>query len=365
VPPRRSLEPSRLLALAAVIFAIGIGLVVLDLALSAVLGASPRFLRKEVVYSPSEFDRIAERISSAERAVADEERTRGIAASALPLTIVVGLSTAREDIDAPTLERAICRGSRLLNLGSSGGSFSELRYYLGSLERTQLHPQAMLLAVHPVWMTSRVLLPERREPWGMTGAWNLRDVRDVPQSFEHSLWSYTNRDAIHTLLTNELLKVRWQITAPFGLTLPSLVPRSSTDPWAPRYAYTQLHASPDFMRAQLATWKALGWFDSSSYMESRTEDTALIEIARLSGRLAEQSIVVLMPETSTLRLKTPLVAERALRAALTQSGYEFPILDFRRSIADSLFYDYAHLNATGRGEFSRQLAAVLEGRIKC
>lgn len=365
MPRGRALDLSRLFGLAVVILAVGGMFVTLDFLLSTVLGASPRFLRREVVYSPSEFDRIAEQVSSAERAIADEARTRGITPSALPLTIVVGLSTAREDIDAPTLERAICGGSRLLNLGSSGGSFSELHYYLGSLDRTQLHPRAMLLAVHPVWMTSRVLPESRGDHWRMIETWSLGSLIGFPQKLKRYMWSYANRDAIHTLLTNELLRLRWTITAPFGLSLPSLLPRSSVDPWASRFAYKEARATPKFLSAQLATWKEMGWFDSTSYLESGSEGTAVTEIARLSAELAPESIVILMPETSTLREKTPTVAERKLRAALTQSGYAFPIMDFRRSIADSLFYDFAHLNAGGRAEFSRELGAALKPIIKC
>jgi hypothetical protein len=363
----RPIEFRHLRALVAVLLAVALALLVANMALAALLGASPRLLRREVVYSPSEFDRIAEQVAAAERLLTNDNHARGPAATAEPLLLVVGLSTAREDIDAPIVERVVCGGSRLLNLGSSGGSFSELNYYLRTLDRTQLRPVAVLLAVHAVWMTSRVALPD-----SSVGIRNVvRRIGTSPGAVAASrlvvasLWINANRNGIHTVLTNELLKFRWAITAPFGLTLPALVPMSSEDPWAPRFAYSGLHANPEFLDGQLRSWKALGWFDPNSYAVRGPEADAVMEIAKRSARLTSQSLVILMPERSTLRAKAPAAAEMSLRTALAEGGFDFPILDFRTALPDSLFYDHAHLNAFGRHRFSRALAASVDPLISC
>jgi hypothetical protein len=363
----RALELRRLRSLTIVVLGIVLGLGVANFVLSALLGASPRLLRREVVYSPGEFDRIGEQIATAERSLANDARTSGSGTYTPPLTIVVGLSTAREDIDAPTVQQAVCGGSRLLNLGSSGGSFSELAYYLRTLDRTQLHPVAVLLAVHPVWMTSRLALPDSAIDMrdAMQRIRRPEDVVGMSRLAAQSLWIHANRDAIHTVLTNDLLRFRWAFTAPFGLSLPALVPTSSDDPWAPRFSYRESHATHEFLDAQMRSWRALGWFDPSAYTATGPEADALTEIATRSARLAPHTIVALMPESSILRASAPSAAEESLRSALSATGFSFPVLDFRKSIPDSLFYDNAHLNATGRSRFSRTLAGSLRRLIAC
>lgn len=363
----RAVEPRHLRPLAFVLLPVVLTVAATNFAFSALLGPSPRVLRREVVYSPSEFDRIAEQVAAAERLLTNDARSRGSTTSPKPLLLVVGLSTAREDIDAPVIEQAVCSGSRLLNLGSSGGSFSELSYYLKALDRTQLHPVAVLLAVHPVWMASRIALPDSSvSTW--EAARRIRGPEGAVAASRlalRSLWIHTNRNAIHTVLTNELLRFRWAITAPFGLTLPALVPMSSDDPWAPRFSYKGSHANSEFRDGQMRSWKALGWFDADVYAARGPEADAAIEIAKRSARLTSQSVVVLMPESSTLRANAPPAAEMSLRAALAEGGFDFPILDFRTALPDSQFYDHAHLNASGRSRFSLALGVSLSRLISC
>ena len=344
---------------------LAVAIALANFGLSAVLGESPRLLRREVVYSPSEFDRIAEQVAAAERS--RNIQSPRSASLRKPLVLVVGLSTAREDIDPSVIGPAVCGGSQLLNLGSSGGSFSELSYYLRTLDRSQLRPDAILLAVHPVWMTTRIALPD-----SSSGAWqgvakihNPDDVVRLSRLTLHSLWIQRNRNAIHTLLTNQLLRLRWVFTAPFGLALPALVPISSTDPWAPRFSYSAPHADRQFLDAQMRSWKALGWFDPDSYATRGPEADAVIAIAERSLRMSPQSLVVLMPESSALRANAPPAAEMRLRGALAEGGFGFPVLDFRAAIPDSAFYDYAHLNALGRRRFSRSLATTLRRMVAC
>jgi hypothetical protein len=167
------------------------------------------------------------------------------------------------------------------------------------------------------------------------------------------------------VLTNDLLRFRWFFTEPFGLALPALVPISSEDPWAPRYSYKESHATNEFLDAQMRSWKALGWFDPSVYSTRGPEADALTEILTRSSRLAPHTVVILMPETSTLRANAPSAAEASFRGALSTTGFSFPVVDLRESIPDSLFYDNAHLNATGRRRFSRTLAASLRRLITC
>jgi hypothetical protein len=81
--------------------------------------------------------------------------------------------------------------------------------------------------------------------------------------------------------------------------------------------------------------------------------------------LTSQSLLVLMPESSPLRTHAPAGAELRLRGALAEGGFNFSILDFRAALPDSVFYDYAHLNASGGKRFSRDLAASLGRQISC
>jgi hypothetical protein len=346
--------------------AILLGLLIANFGALVVFGPAPAMLQRQEILDPGEYERLGSRLASVERS---EGRTdRGLAPAAPPLALIVGFSTAREDVDAALVAPSLCGGVRVLNLGGSGGSFRELSYYLENLRRTRLRPAVMILALHPSWLAGR--------QWSEPRAYDLPDlaralrgpergeasIRDVARQW---LWIRANRNAMHAALSNALLGGRGAVADLFGLSTSTLFPAAADDPWQTRRRYRAQHAPQAVLDGQLGSWSDLGWFSPDRYSTSSTEARTAGRVIQQASASSARTVVLLMPESSTLRTRLPAAAERSMRQVIAAVAPSVPVLDFRARIADSLFYDHAHLNGGGRAQFSGLLGPDLSRALRC
>lgn len=334
-----------------------------NLAMMLVFGAAPVFLRRAEVLDPAEYQRVGGQIAAAERDLSEPHRH-----DARPLVVVLGLSTAREDIDAAALGPKLCPPMRVLNLGSSGSSYRELAFYLRTLPRTHLHSALTLLAVHPVW------LAERRPTAASLGS--PGDQAEVPSSpkpiaaaravARHLGWSWLsdNRRGMHAVFRNALAFVRERIGDVFQLDMRSRFPDRATAPWAARIAYHELHAPPAFMDQQLRAWREYGWFDAANYTTSGAEAESLRQLVTEARALGGHVTMVLLPEQSFLRQRVPSAADSAFRQVL-RGGKVLASLDLRARLPDEMFYDYVHANAQGRAHVTTLLSGLAKVSPAC
>jgi hypothetical protein len=330
------------------------GLVLLlNLAAMAITGQAPDFLRRMEVVNPDELTRIAAKIASVEAVGEDAEN----------LAIVVGFSTAREGIDAARVGEGVDHRLRVLNLGSSGGSFRELNAYFDSLFGSRLRPRLLILAVHPAWLAGRVLqaptVPSPQEVLNIasrTGFWSGESRNAAQTLITRWFWPVENQGRFNTVLRSELLLLKIRLGQAFNLSAHELFKSSVEDPWKARILYTADRASHEFLARQMEHWEAFGWFDADRYSASGREAIELAALLRKARGASVQAVVVLMPERSDLRGRVPPDAARSLHQIVAKTGGSVPVIDLREALPDEFFHDHAHPNKAGRACLSTIVA---------
>jgi len=138
----------------------------------------------------------------------------------------------------------------------------------------------------------------------------------------------------------------------------------SMDPWL-EPAHAPLPQGPAAMKVQLDSFEGYGWFDRAHYAMYRdTEEKALLDLISNLRAGGSEVLLVMMPETSTLRARVPAEEQPFLVDSVQRHfvANSPAILDLRSSMPDDMFIDYAHLNEAGRTEFTLLLARALRNR---
>jgi hypothetical protein len=358
---RRSVDLPRLRPVMRVLAVVAGALVLANLGLGLAFGVAPESLRRAEVLDPGEYQRIGEQIAAVERELSAPGRH-----DERPLAVVLGLSTAREDIDAAALGPRLCGGMRVLNLGSSGGSYRELAFYLETLRSAHLRSALTVLAVHPVWLAGRV----QSAPPGGTDPELAAMLAAGPSAFPAKelarrwVWLYANRRGMHTLLLNTLWRVRERIARQFGLGLLERFPDGNASPWTARIAYHDPRATPAFLDEQLRAWHDYGWFDAANFSASGPEARSLRQLLVEARALGDRVVIVLLPEHSAARRRIPEAAAIAFDGALA-GAVPVPLIDLRDRLPDPLFYDYAHVNSAGRARATALMGGLVSSAAGC
>jgi hypothetical protein len=352
---------SRLRPVIGVLAVIAVALVLVSVMLAAVFGVAPEPLRRAEVLDPNEYQRIGEQIAAVEREGGTPKR-----GGRQPLAVVLGLSTAREDIDAATLGPALCGGMQVLNLGSSGGSYRELAFYLQTVRYTHLRSALTVLAVHPVWLAGRIQPPPARSGRDELAAMlSHGPSRSAAKELAREwIWLYANRLGMHAALVNALERLRERVAERYGLDMRQRFPDGHASPWSAHVAYRGSRASGEFLNEQLRAWHDYGWFDARNFSASGSEAESLRQLMGETRALGDRVVIVLLPEHSAARWRIPDAAAATFRAVVS-GGDSVPILDLRARLPDSLFYDYAHVNAGGRARVTALVGELASSAAGC
>lgn len=333
-------------------------LVVLDVLLSLTFGLSPRLLGRDELVDPDNLQTITARVAAVERQLASERPGQP------KLAVVVGLSTAREGLDARRFRSDTGDRYRMLNLAASGGSISEMRSYTEPLLSGGLRPDLVLVAVHPSWLAGRNLrAPLQSAPrlgpsglsWPALHTYGLDWRVWLPQ---HS-WILSNRSAIHAELRKRMLSARARIGTEIGMPLSALVPGAHNDPWVVRSYYGDDHADPAFLTTQLRQWEAIGWFDESRLGGDAEEAQVIRELLQALQAISKRVVLVLMPEATAFQSRVPERGANTMRQLAASAQPAIQVLDLRRSLPPSAFRDQVHLNRVGRLQFTALIAERL------
>ena len=333
-------------------------LVVLDVLLAFVVG--PRVSEHQQMGSVDPFAvrQIQRRV---DRVLQLQQRTES---KDTGLVAAVGLSTAREGFDPVQFYHSLGGRYRMLNLGASGGSITEMRAYSRAVGESSLKADHVIVALHPSWLAGRADTSS-----GHSGAPATHRAEDRPwrsllsgakeQLIAHS-WILSNRPLIHALARSSVEALRDRLGHWFGgeVGLPHLN-EFVGDPWVVQRLYPDESAPADFGETQLVQWQALGWFDQQRLVPTGSEARALLEMLTELRRSSSSICIVLMPESTSFRAKVPESATEAIRAIVASFDPSVPIWDLRGSMPDSAFRDHAHLNSQGR----RALTHLISQRI--
>lgn len=332
----RIVDPARYRSLVHVVAGVLGVLVAIDVALRLALGITPAALLRTSFLDAGNHERVAGRVSAV---IAEGDR-------AGPIAVIIGSSSAHDGFAAAELGAADPTHRRWLNLATTGSSFDELRYTFGPLFASGLDADLLVIAIHPGWLAGRMV----DDP--------ALDGILISKTAPRTSWLLFNRGLVNSRARRALADLReWLLLGQLGVPFDGVYP-PSREPWrdSPR---TDGAWDAKFAGHQMETWQRKRWFEASWFARADEEVEAAADVVAAAQRTAKRVVVVLMPESSTLRAAMPAEAEAAFRRALARLAAPPPVLDLRAAIPDELFKDHIHLG--GRG--AQLLSAMMPDRI--
>jgi hypothetical protein len=331
------LDFRRFRAFAPVLLGVSACLALGHLLLSTALGAEPAWLRDGVAVDWSYYQLFGKQVAGAEWQLRREQR-----APVPPrFGVLLGASTIQRGPLPSALEARTGEPWLLLGIGGGTGAFSKIARSLRVLEASRLHPDRIILGVHPLWLC--LSPPQESEPSPLDALWFVRHQLPVSNLTYDRL--QTAREGLFRRLG-------------FG-TWAAFVP--AADPWHPAVEKPiERAASLAEVQQLIQTNARLGRFEPDCY---RPDGPQALELAALLPRLRALSprvIIATLPEHSLYRANMPERAERVLLDTLHAAGQpQADILDLRDSMRDEWFTDSYHLTMTGRRVLSDVLAEKL------
>jgi hypothetical protein len=164
---------------------------------------------------------------------------------------------------------------------------------------------------------------------------------------------------IHNAIQNFFLTLSEAIDRHFGFGLGvrgNLRIPPKGDPFIPTHLYAGQKADGSSIREQMEGFAARGWFAPGQYANHPEETAAFRKVLERSARMSPRIVVLLMPESRSLRERVPPEADSALLAAF-RGEHGFDLLDCRSALSEEAFFDLVHVNSVGRAWLSSWLKA--------
>jgi hypothetical protein len=134
--------------------------------------------------------------------------------------------------------------------------------------------------------------------------------------------------------------------------------------WQPEAARNDIahrQATPQELEKVLKRNMAKGGLDPQFYSTGSEASQSLVNLIRLSRSMGTEAIIVVMPENSTFRARTPAIASKTLTDLLE---HEFgvdapPVIMLREALSDDLFLDFYHPTDAGVAALTTKLGEAL------
>jgi hypothetical protein len=318
-----------------------------DLLLRAVLGADPRQMAPP-------FDPVA-LIAFYGRIAAFEVMQAAGNASDDHLVAVIGMSSVKADLDPSVLGANDPLRRKWLCVGAEGRNITQVSLYARSLLASRLKPRLVVLAIHPFMLraTVRDSWEHRFDPIGHLRQGERRLL--VNDFFWLGRNQYTLEDEANFLADRARERVRSGVGLPFFDWYPI-----DNRPWDSWNKYVGAKAPEDYLENQREGFAAE--LTPDQFGPDNGQPQALRQLVKQIRDHGSDAICVLMPESSQFRALYPPVVVNGFGAAVAAAstpGRPVPVIDLRESMPDEMFYDYSHLNAAGRLEFSARLGRLI------
>jgi hypothetical protein len=294
------------------------------------------------------------------RRIARVERMQtGSEITARALVAVLGMSTVREGLDSSILAMHDPKRRRWLILGASGGNVIQLQQYSFTLTASRLSPSLVVLGIHKSMLQDEEQAVRHAELHAVTAS--LRHGRVISAMREAQLFTWFGRhnDEVTNWAFMAIHHVRLALNRQQGLQLDAIY-RPMDNPWSVNNSYDGPRAAADDLASQMEGLRSELRPERSSPMNSQAR--ALAELINRFRQRGARVVCLLMPESADYRaLYSPPIAtmfDEALR--FSAHGQPIPVIDLRNALEDTLFYDYAHLNADGRRRLSEVLPQIVD-----
>ena len=307
------------------------------------------------------------------------------------LGVILGASAVGMGID-PTLLGGGADAkvpSRWLSLYANGANVEDLHDLAGLLFTSALRPGLLVLGLHPGllarsddYLSDRMTLDAdgfRKELAAkhlIQAKEELESLTVVPVNV-----AFPNRTRISNRTRGLASLAKRRMFAALEMGVEALYP-ADKDPWAVRLlvedsAEPEREADAEGRKATVRDQaegpmreglagpvKDKGWLGPQNYPADGANARALVAIIREARGRGIEVVVLLLPESSSLRALIPPEAMGCLRGAL-EGGFgpaAPPVIDLRSSLADDQFHDSIHPRKSGREAATRRLMDALRAR---
>jgi len=284
------------------------------------------------------------------------ERTAGVRAAQSidgeePLGVALGFSTVREGLDPILMEELDPSRRRWLNLGTSGSGMVQMHEQASLFLRSDLTPDIVIFGIHP---TDVVRRPSREiGPASIADVIaSLKGFRSIAvgQCFSRA-WIMRMRSPMNHVYRRTLMQTRLRYLDGYPIDVPFA---PDPEPWAADLRGYPLRQKPKQLDRQMQGWESLNWFATESYGNTEEQIDLLKDLIERFRQRGSRILVLVMPEATSLRSRTPAVAKETIVAEfgsdLTDGCY---YVDLREAFSDDQFSDHAHLNTFGREALTR------------
>jgi hypothetical protein len=380
-------DPSRFRGVAAAIAAVGLAMAGCSLLAQAAFRERPSWLSAgDSTMEGGQDAVVGRRISG----VLAELRRRGKSPSDLDLGVVLGASAVGMAIEPKLLESSGDPRipARWLSLYASGANVEDLRGLADLLLGSGLRPRLFLLGIHPSLLarSDHYLSDETAfDPSPFLRAVAGGRLRDAKDEFMVLMAAplnaaFPNRTRIGHGSRVFVIETKRRMFARLGMGAESLY-SPDRDPWAVRLLYADPEEAPGKVEEVSTSgsvrelneglrvrglrgdaWNK-GWFDRANYSAEGQNARALVAIIRQARGRGIEPVIVLLPESTTMRGAVPAEAMECLRAVLQGAfgSASPPVVDLRDSIPDDRFHDNVHPRREGRMDATRSLIKALGG----
>lgn len=360
----------RMLPLMRVGFALATVVVVVNSIVVAVAGAYPQWPAQRMAGAGFSRD-IAQRINAAESAL---DPTDG--KNRQRLCAILGLSAQREALDLATVDAHDGIDARYLGLCGAGGTVTRIVEDCAPLLGSPLHPDLVVIGLNAHLLVDPIYVQSLRqntpaaggptEPAIQNTIWSAMrrgDARMAARALAHWFWVHHRRRDFHSAIEDELTSLKFATIRAIGGTT-DVQANPLKNPWREMIRLEMPdHVSDTALKQQIASYRGRGLFDAQSYsvegITEHIEDLAGL-IQQLQNR-GSKVVVVFVPEHTQLRGNVPALAVPRFQKMLASAtdGPEVTVLDHRDVLGDEHFADIAHVNASGRTEYSKMVAAIV------
>jgi hypothetical protein len=317
-----------------------------------------------------------------------ELRRRGKSAS--DLGVVLGASAVGMAIEPKLLESSGDPRipARWLSLYANGANLGDLRGLADLVLGSGLRPRLLLLGIHPSLLarSDHYLSDDRAfDPAPFLTAVAGGRLRDAKDEFMLLMAAplnaaFPNRTRIGHSSRVFVIEAKRRMFARLGMGAESLY-APDHDPWTVRLLFADPEEAPAKVEEESAgaTVRDLnegvlrqglrgavrdkGWFDAANFSTEGHNARSLVAIVREARGRGIETVIVLLPESSSMRAAVPAEAMECLRAVLRGAfgPASPPIVDLRDAIPDRMFHDNVHPRREGRLAATRSMIEALGG----
>jgi hypothetical protein len=329
--------PRRIRGIALVLAGVVVCLLASHIVLDAALGAEPSWLIDEAPLDWRYYQRFGKQIAGAEWEL--EHRPRQFPKR---FGVLIGASTIQLGPLPALVEEQTGYPWLLLGVGGGPTAIQKIQRSLHLLENAGLHPDTLVLGMHPLWLPSGAP-PSEDEPTPVSGLWYLKNQKPVSNLL------YTGMQSARERIASWLGFGSWMAFTP------------AADPWHPKPERPlEVQQPEEMIVARRQRDAAAGRYDPTRYERDGRPVRDLSALVRKLEAVCDHMIIALLPEQSWHREHMPEVAARLLIESVAGSSpTPPPIIDLRDTMRDEWFVDSYHLTMTGR----RKLSELLGQRI--